>query len=123
MKVLKFGGTSVGSVDSILSLKRIVEAEKTPVIVVVSALGGITDRLIATSKIALAGDEMWKTEFNSMRMRHLDMIDTLFKEQEKHQQLTDIINSLFEELKSIYYGVYRSHHRELWRTPKQSYRG
>lgn len=109
MKVLKFGGTSVGSVDSILSLKRIVEAEKTPVIVVVSALGGITDRLIATSKIALAGDEMWKTEFNSMRMRHLDMIDTLFKEQEKHQQLTDIINSLFEELKSIYYGVYLIH--------------
>ncbi|WP_027454800.1 bifunctional aspartate kinase/homoserine dehydrogenase I [Xylanibacter brevis] len=109
MKVLKFGGTSVGSVDSILSLKRIVEAEKTPVIVVVSALGGITDRLIATSKIALAGDESWKTEFNSMRMRHLDMIDTLFKEQEKHQQLTDIINSLFEELKSIYYGVYLIH--------------
>jgi len=109
MKVLKFGGTSVGSVDSILSLKRIVEAEKTPVIVVVSALGGITDRLIATSKIALAGDDSWKTEFNSIRMRHLDMIDTLFKEQEKHQQLSDIINSLFEELKSIYYGVYLIH--------------
>lgn len=45
MKVLKFGGTSVGSVKSILSLKRIVEneAKKQSVVVVVSALGGITD--------------------------------------------------------------------------------
>ena len=42
MKVLKFGGTSVGSVDSILSVKKIVEAIEEPVIVVVSALGGIT---------------------------------------------------------------------------------
>ena len=53
MKVLKFGGTSVGSVKSILSVKSIVEkeAKRQPVIVVVSALGGITDKLIATSKL------------------------------------------------------------------------
>ena len=98
MKVLKFGGTSVGSIESILSLKRIVEAEKTPVIVVVSALGGITDKLIATSRLALQGDEQWKHEFEAMRLRHLDMIDTLFKEQDKNQQLTDTISSLFDEL-------------------------
>ena len=109
MKVLKFGGTSVGSIESILSLKRIVEAEKTPVIVVVSALGGITDKLIATSRLALQGDEQWKHEFEAMRLRHLDMIDTLFKEQNKNQQLTDTINSLFDELKSIYYGVFLIH--------------
>ena len=47
MKVLKFGGTSVGSVNSILSVKKIVEAIEEPVIVVVSALGGITDKLLA----------------------------------------------------------------------------
>ena len=52
MKVMKFGGTSVGSVDSILSVKRIVEAQQEPVIVVVSALGGITDQLIRTGKMA-----------------------------------------------------------------------
>ena len=50
MKVMKFGGTSVGSVNSILSVKRIVESAAEPVIVVVSALGGITDKLINTSK-------------------------------------------------------------------------
>ena len=109
MKVLKFGGTSVGSVESIQNLKRIVEAEKTPIIVVVSALGGITDKLIATSRLALQGDEQWRQEFEAMRMRHLDMIDTLIKEEEKHQTLTETINSLFDELKSIYYGVYLIH--------------
>ena len=48
MKVLKFGGTSVGSVESILSLKEIVlkEAQEQNLVVVVSALGGITDKLI-----------------------------------------------------------------------------
>ena len=56
MKVMKFGGTSVGSVNSILSVKRIVEAVDEPVIVVVSALGGITDKLINTSRMAAAGD-------------------------------------------------------------------
>ena len=51
MKVMKFGGTSVGSVDSILQVKRIVEAADEPVVVVVSALGGITDQLIRTGQI------------------------------------------------------------------------
>ena len=62
MKVLKFGGTSVGSVESILSLKQIVEreAKKQPCIVVVSALGGITDKLLETSRLALAGDERYR---------------------------------------------------------------
>ena len=48
MKVMKFGGTSLGSVNSILSVKSIVESANEPVIVVVSALGGITDKLINT---------------------------------------------------------------------------
>ena len=58
MKVLKFGGTSVGSVKSILSLKKIVEneARQQSVIVVVSALGGITDKLLYTAQLALNGD-------------------------------------------------------------------
>ena len=61
MKVLKFGGTSVGSVSSILSLKQIVEkeAKHQSIIVVVSALGGITDQLIKTSLLAREGDERY----------------------------------------------------------------
>ena len=56
MKVLKFGGTSVGTVESLRSVKKIVEDCNEPVIVVVSALGGITDQLINTAKLAAQGD-------------------------------------------------------------------
>ena len=66
MKVIKFGGTSVGSANSILSVKRIVEAVEEPVIVVVSALGGITDKLINTSKMAAAGDAASAKLFTAM---------------------------------------------------------
>jgi len=77
MKVMKFGGTSVGSVESILNLKRIVEAENQQVIVVVSALGGITDRLISTSKLALNGDEKYKSEFDAIVERHHKMVEAI----------------------------------------------
>lgn len=111
MKVLKFGGTSVGSVDSILSLKAIVEkeAQKQPIIVVVSALGGITDKLIATSVLAQKGDETWKDEFQAMVERHHKMIDTIITDPRKREQLFNIVDSLFEQLRSIYFGVYLIH--------------
>lgn len=111
MKVLKFGGTSVGSVESILSLKAIVEkeAQKQPIIVVVSALGGITDKLIATSVLAQKGDETWKDEFQTMVERHHKMIDTIITDPRKREQLFNIVDSLFEQLRSIYFGVYLIH--------------
>ncbi|MGX8697151.1 MAG: amino acid kinase family protein, partial [Prevotella sp.] len=106
MKVMKFGGTSVGSVESILNLKHIVEAEAKPVIVVVSALGGITDRLLATSRMALNGDESWRQEFEAIKARHFDMIAKLFMpEDARREPLTQTITSFFRELESIYYGV------------------
>ena len=111
MKVLKFGGTSVGSVKSILSLKRIVEAEskRQPVIVVVSALSGITDKLITTSRLALNGDERYKAEFEAMVDRHYKLIDTIITEPRKREILFHTIDSLFEQLKSIFFGVYLIH--------------
>ena len=76
---MKFGGTSVGSVNSILSLKSIVEeaAAKERVIVVVSALGGITDKLIKTANLAVDGDMTFNEEFKEIVARHHDMIDTV----------------------------------------------
>ncbi len=111
MKVLKFGGTSVGSVKSILSLKKIVETEARtqPVIVVVSALGGITDKLITTSQIALRGDERWREEFDAMVNRHHQMIDTIITDDKKRVDLFNKVDQLFDQLKSIYYGVYLIH--------------
>jgi aspartokinase/homoserine dehydrogenase 1 len=111
MKVLKFGGTSVGSVKSILSLKKIVETEARtqPVVVVVSALGGITDKLIATSQLALKGDDKWREEFDAMVTRHHQMIDNIITDDKKRVDLFNKVDQLFEQLKSIYYGVYLIH--------------
>lgn len=111
MKVLKFGGTSVGSVKSILSLKKIVEneAKHQPVVVVVSALGGITDKLIATSKLALKHNDGWKTEFDDMVDRHHKMIDTIITDTKKREDLFNTVDALFEQLRSIYFGVYLIH--------------
>ena len=111
MKVLKFGGTSVGSVKSILSLKKIVETEARtqPVVVVVSALGGITDKLIATSQLALKGDDKWREEFDAMVTRHHQMIDTIITDDKKRVDLFNKVDQLFDQLKSIYYGVFLIH--------------
>lgn len=106
MKVLKFGGTSVGSVESILSLKRIVEEQPQKTIVVVSALGGITDKLISASRLAVKGDEKYKDEFDAIKKRHHDMIDAVITDKEAHDRLTAETDSLLNELSSIYHGVF-----------------
>ena len=108
MKVLKFGGTSVGSVKSILSLKRIVEneARRQPIVVVVSALGGITDQLIATSRLAVSGKDEWRTSFEQMVDRHHKMIDTIITDPNDRETLFNTVDALFEQLHSIYFGVF-----------------
>ncbi|MCR4916369.1 MAG: bifunctional aspartate kinase/homoserine dehydrogenase I [Prevotella sp.] len=111
MKVLKFGGTSVGSVTSILSLKKIVEREarEQRVVVVVSALGGVTDKLILTARKALQGDESYRTEFEQMVTRHHQMIDTIVTDTRKREELFNKVDALFEQLKSILFGVFLIH--------------
>ena len=108
MKVLKFGGTSVGSVKSILSLRNIVEREarRQPVVVVVSALGGITDKLLQTAQLALDGDERYKSEMKAIADRHHQMIDTIINDPKTREDLFNTVDSLLEQLESIYKGVF-----------------
>ncbi len=106
MKVLKFGGTSVGSVESILSLKNIVENLSGDAVVVVSALGGITDRLIATTHLAMTGDPKYKVEFDAMVDRHHRMINAIITDDNRRLSLLYLVDKLFSELESIYYGLF-----------------
>ena len=106
MKVLKFGGTSVGSVESILSVKRIVEAQAEPVIVVVSALGGITDELIRTAQMAVDGDSLYQKSFWEIAERHENMINSIIPSGSERDDLMSVVKNLLEELRSIYQGVY-----------------
>ena len=106
MKVLKFGGTSVGSVNSMLSVKKIVEAVDDKVIVVVSALGGITDKLINTSKMAAAGDSSYEKEMKEIVNRHIEMVYTVIPAGHRREVLLDQVNELLSELKDIFQGIY-----------------
>ena len=108
MKVMKFGGTSVGSVESILSVKRIVEAEagREPVIVVVSALGGITDKLIKTSRMAAAGDAAYEDEFREIVSRHVEMVKRAIPEFDAQMTMQRRVGELLNELKDIFQGIY-----------------
>lgn len=108
MHILKFGGTSVGSIASIKNVKRIVESRHEPLIVVVSALSGITDRLILTAHKAAAGDESYQNEFDFICQRHLDVVDGLLD----GEKLTDIklfLRETLDELHNIYKGIYLIH--------------
>lgn len=107
MKVMKFGGTSVGSVNSILNLKSIVEtaAEKENVIVVVSALGGITDKLIKTSQLAVNGDPAFNEEFRQIVARHHELIEGIIPDKEKRIALLQDVDKLLNELDNIYQGL------------------
>ena len=106
MKVLKFGGTSVGSVESILNVKRIVEAIDEPVIVVVSALGGITDKLLATSDMASKGNISYESSFSEIITRHLNVIEGVIPDAELRAETLKKTMILLDELGNIFRGIY-----------------
>ena len=107
MKVMKFGGTSVGSVNSILNLKSIVEAaaKHENVIVVVSALGGITDKLIKTSQMAAEANPAFNDEFQQIVTRHHELIYNIIPCEETRTALLQEVDKLLNELDNIYQGL------------------
>ncbi len=104
MKVLKFGGTSVGTVDSLRNVKMIVEQCSEPVIVVVSALGGITDQLINTAHFASKGDAVYLESYEAIVARHQTVIDGIVP-QDRKEDVRSIVEPLLEELGNIYKGI------------------
>ncbi len=105
MKVLKFGGTSVGSTESIRSVKKIVEAIEEPVIVVVSALGGITDKLLKTSDLASKGEPAYQQEFAEIVARHRAIIESVVPKAEQKKVEKQVMETL-DELENIFRGVF-----------------
>jgi len=79
MKVLKFGGSSVATSENINKAIAIVKdsAYDSQTIVVVSALGGITDLLLEAGNLACTGDENYKNQFKLIEERHLKVIREL----------------------------------------------
>ncbi len=105
MKIMKFGGTSVGSVQGILSVKKIVEAQEESVIVVVSALSGITDQLYKVASLASNGDESYLNEYQSMLQRHIEVINAVVPE-DKTNSVLELIKIQFNDLSNILRGLF-----------------
>ena len=106
MKVLKFGGTSVGSVDSIHQIQHIISQQTDDCIVVVSALGGITDLLLKAAHMALDTNEEYMAIYQQIRQRHIDMVNTLIDNTTVRQMLLHELEGILDELRSILFGVH-----------------
>ena len=106
MKVMKFGGTSVGSASAMLRVKQIVEQSAEPTIVVVSAMGGITDRLIRTAKMASSGDENYLGELQFIIDKHHATIAELMGDSALAQEIRTKVDSMIDELSNIYKGIF-----------------
>ena len=104
MKVLKFGGTSVGTVESLRNVKKIVENIEGPSVTVVSALGGLTDRLIATARMAASGDLAYHSEMGAIRERHNLIIDGVVRE-DRRESVRETVESLLDGLARLYDGI------------------
>ena len=102
MKVMKFGGTSVGSVESLRNLRDIVNAEARPVLVVVSAMGGFTNQLLAMCEQAQQRDISCLDTLEAARARHHEAIDGVVVESMRDQVHATIDRFIDESLKPYY---------------------
>ena len=107
MKVLKFGGTSVGTVEALRNVKYIVEHQEEPVVVVVSALGGLTDTLIKAAYLAANNDIAAYRIVQDITSRHNEIMNTLIE----GEQIDDALNrvrALLFELSNAYTDISQS---------------
>ncbi len=107
MKVLKFGGTSVGFAKNISKVIKIVKEESASenIAVVVSAVGGITDKLLIAADKAINKDHSYKEDFEALRSKHIEVIDGLLT-REVHEITTDIVLNHLSRLEKLLDGVY-----------------
>lgn len=103
---MKFGGVSLGTPEAINKVKSIVTSEEQPVIMVVSALEGVTELLLSAANYALQGDLQHEKVFDSILSKHNNVINETISSKQDKEELHIKIGPLFEDLKNILRGVY-----------------
>ena len=101
---MKFGGTSVGSAANIRRVREILSGVPGDVVVVVSALGGITDRILRTARLAAGGDPSFRSELHGIRERHLEVIHDLF-EAPQRSDVSATSEAILGELELVLTGI------------------
>jgi len=106
MQVLKFGGTSVGSSKNINKVITILEdtSKQDKVICVVSAIGGITDRLLIAGNLSKVKDEAYVEEYESIKAKHLKILGALIPK--NNSSIVKVLEAKFENLKSLLDGIF-----------------
>lgn len=106
MNVLKFGGTSVGSSKNINQVIRILEnyAENEPLICVVSAVGGITNKLLQAGELAQSKNESYLSVFKDIKSTHLNILSELIPNQDTTSK--EYLETKLQALKSLLDGIY-----------------
>ena len=101
MQVLKFGGSSVGTTDAISKVIAIVKArvQTKPIIVVVSAMSGVTDQLILLGQTAAQGNEAYQTMVQSLAQKHEDAVIALLPTAQQASALS-MVKALIQEIES-----------------------
>ena len=102
MKILKFGGTSVGTAENIKRVKEIIKHQYEDVIVVISALDSVTDAIWRAAQLASAGDKKFYSELEKIEKLHEKVTAELFG---SSGQIIEIVRGLLDELKQILTGI------------------
>ncbi|MDF2382122.1 bifunctional aspartate kinase/homoserine dehydrogenase I [Nostoc ellipsosporum NOK] len=107
MQVLKFGGTSVANADNIRKVISIVQdaVQKDTTVVVVSALGGVTDLLLNAAALAAEGDETYKEKLVTIEQRHMDAVKQLIPVANQ-SQLLSLVKKSCNEIEDICSGIF-----------------
>lgn len=102
MKVLKFGGFSIGTAHNIKRVKEIIGVQNTDTIVVVSALHGITDKILEAAHSASTGVESFNDDLHFIKAKHYNLIKELFHDE---SSIKPIVDELLDELDQILSGI------------------
>jgi len=107
MQVLKFGGTSVANAENISKVISIVQAaaQKDTTVVVVSALGGVTDLLLNAAALAAEGNETYKEKLVTIEQRHMDAVKQLIPVASQ-SQLLSLVKKSCNEIEDICSGIF-----------------
>src|SRR5687768_2144530 len=105
MQVLKFGGTSVANAANIKKVKEIIQAKQGKTVVVVSALGGVTDMLLECGHLACSGESCYKTTLQKLIDRHLAAVKELLPLNNQSAVLSFVMQQ-FNEVEDICNGIF-----------------
>ena len=105
MKVLKFGGTSIGSPERIRGVVKIIESQITDCVVVVSAFQGITDELMNISQLASVRNPEFRAQLGKITEKHYEFAKQLTGSK-KLNSVLDALEKIFQELEATLNGIY-----------------